>query len=97
MVRLLGQNKHLFSNQSGFRALHSVVICLHSNKNDWYVNMDNERYTLQIFLSISKAFGTVDHDILLAKLRKYGVDNLEYACFLTNRIQSCEVNRFLQN
>ena len=52
--------------------------------------------TLQISSLISKkAFDTVDHDILPAKLRIYGVDNLELAWFtsyLNNRKQFCKVN-----
>ena len=91
----LDKNKHLFSNQSGFRALHSVVTCLLNNTDDWYVNMDNGRYTANIFIDLKKAFHTVDHDILLAKLRKYGVENLEltwFTSYLTSRKQFCEVN-----
>ena len=92
----LDRNKHLFSNQSGFRALHSVVTCLLHNTDDWYVNMDDGRYTANIFIDLKKAFDTVDHDILLAKLRKYGVENLEHSWFtsyLSNRKQFCKVNR----
>ena len=91
----LDKNKHLFLNQSGFRALHSTVTCLLNNTDDWYVNMDGGKYTANIFIDLKKAFDTVDHDILLAKLRKYGVDNLEFAWFssyLTNRKQYCKVN-----
>ena len=57
--------------------------------------MDDGKYTANIFIDLKKAFDTVDHDILLAKLRKYGVDNLELAWFtsyLTNRKQFCKVN-----
>ena len=95
----LDKNKHLFSNQSGFRALHSVVTCLLNNTDDWYVNMDNGKYTANIFIDLKKAFDTVDHDILLAKLRKYGVDDLEFAWFssyLTNRNNIAKLMGFLQ-
>ena len=91
----LDRNKHLFSNQSGFRALHSVVTCLLNNTDDWYVNMDDGRYTANIFINLKEAFDTVDHDILLAKLKKYGVENLELAWFtsdLTYRKQFYKVN-----
>ena len=74
---------------------HSVVTCLLNNTDDWYVNMDDGIYTANIFIDLKKAFDTVDHDILLAKLRKYGVENLELAWFtsyLTNRKQFCKVN-----
>ena len=91
----LDKNDHLFSNQSGFRALHSVVTCLLNSTDDWYVNMDKGRYTANIFIDLKKAFDTVDHDILLAKLRKYGTENLEltwFTSYLTNRKQFCKVN-----
>ena len=91
----LDKNDHLFLNQSGFRALHSVVTCLLNSTDDWYVNMDKGRYTANIFIDLKKAFDTVDHDILLAKLRKYGTENLEltwFTSYLTNRKQFCKVN-----
>ena len=47
----LDRNKHLFSNQSGFRVLHSVVMCLLNKTADWYGNMED---TLQISSLISK-------------------------------------------
>ena len=89
------QNELLFSNQSAFRLLHSVVTCLLASTNDWYVNMDNGKYTANIFIDLKKAFDTVDHDILLKKLLRYGNKGLEHSWFvsyLTNRRQFCKVN-----
>ena len=57
--------------------------------------MDDGRYTATIFIDLEKAFDTEDRDILLAKLRKYGVDNLEltwFTFYLSNRKQFCKVN-----
>ena len=57
--------------------------------------MDEGKYTANIFIDLKIAFDTVDHDILLAKLRKYGSDNLEltwFASYLTSRKQFCKVN-----
>ena len=86
----LHTNKHLFSNKSGFRALHSVVTCFLNNTDDWYVSMDDGKYTANIFIDLKKTFDTVDHDIVLAKLRKYGVNNPELTWF-TKRKQFCKV------
>ena len=36
---------------------------------NWNVNTDDGRYTTNIFTDLKKAFDTVDHDNLLAKLR----------------------------
>ena len=57
--------------------------------------MDNGRYSANIFIDLKKAFNTADHDTFLAKLREYGVDNLEFAWFssyFANRKQYCKVN-----
>ena len=89
------KNKLLFSNQSAFRLLHSVVTCLLASTNDWYVNMDNGKYTANVFIDLKKAFDTVDHDILLKKLIRYGISDLEhswFASYLKNRRQFCKVN-----
>ena len=91
----LDVNKHLFSHQSGFRSLYSVVTSLLNNTNDWYVNIDNGKYTAMVFIDLKKAFDTINHQILPAKLKKYSIDGLEYLWFqsyLENRRQFCRVN-----
>ena len=91
----MDENKHLVLHQSGFRSLHSVVTSLLNNTNDWYINIDNGKYTAMVFIDLKKAFDTVNHQILLAKLNKYGIDGLEYLWFqsyLENRRQFCRVD-----
>ena len=91
----LDRNKLLFSKQSGFRSLHSVVTCLLKCTNDWYLDMDKGQYTAMIFVDLKKAFDTVNHEILLKKLEKYGVtgsENAWFASYLCNRRQFCRVN-----
>ncbi len=91
----LDKNKLLFSHQSGFRSLHSTVTCLLKSTDDWYVNMDQGKYTGMVFIDLKKAFDTVDHEILLAKLKKYGIDGADHSWFksyLQNRLQFCKVN-----
>ena len=74
-------SKLLFSKQSGYRFLHSVAICLLKCTSDWYLNMDKGQYTAMIFVDLKKAFDTVDHEILLEKLKQYGVIGSENAWF----------------
>ena len=48
-----------------------------------------------IFIDLKKAFDTVDHQILLIKMRNYGIDGLEHqwlSSYLDNRRQFCKVN-----
>ena len=58
-----------------------------------------KRDTLGVFIDLSKAFDTVDHDILLKKLQFYGIDGITnkwFKNYLTNRkqyIQFTEVEK----
>ena len=74
----LDKNKQLYTHQSSFRALHPVVTCFLKSTNGWYVNIDNSKVNAVIFIDLKKAFDTVDNDILLAKLRHYGVNGIEH-------------------
>ena len=63
--------------------------------NDWYVNIDNNKVNAVIFIDLKKAFGTVDHDIPLAKMHHYGINGIEhnwFCSYLNNRKQLCNFN-----
>ena len=49
--------------------------------NDWYVNIDKGEFTTMIFNDLKKAFDTVDHSILLGKMKFYGISGLEHDLF----------------
>ena len=91
----LDSNRLIYKHQSGFRSLHSVVTSLMAGTNHWYVNIDRGKYTGLIFIDLKKAFDTVNHDILLKKLEKYGISGLEldwFTSYLHERKQFCKVN-----
>ena len=95
LYEYLDSNKHLFIDQYGFRNLHSVVSCLLNCTNDWCVNIDRGKFTAMIFIDLKKAFDTVDHQMLLNKIRNYGVDGLEhqwFSSYLDNRRHFCKIN-----
>ena len=57
--------------------------------------MNKELFTGVLFLDLKKAFDTVDHSILLAKLEKYGIQecSLEwFKSYLKGRKQVCSIN-----
>ena len=60
-------------NQAAFRKLYSTITSLINSIDSWYSTMDRKEVNLAIFLDLKKAFDTVDHSILLAKLEKYGI------------------------
>jgi hypothetical protein len=41
--------------------------------DNWLENMDNGKLTGVVFLDIRKAFDSIDHEILLEKLKFYGI------------------------
>ena len=88
-------NGLLGDRQFGFRSLHSTALALSKVTNTWLLNLDSGRMSSVVLLDIQKAFDTVDHQILLDKLRCYGVsgDQLVFsASYLNNRQQCCNVN-----
>jgi hypothetical protein len=57
--------------------------------------MDRKRFNLVVFVDLKKAFDTVDHEILLQKLKLVGVTGSTFLLlksYLTDRTQRCEVN-----
>ena len=58
--------------------------------NHVYRNISNQKHCAAIFIDLSKAFDTTDHEILLSKLEKYGIKETELLFFknyLTGRRQ----------
>ncbi len=50
---------------------------------------------IAIFMDLSKAFDTIDHEILISKMEHYGIQNLElqlFKSYLSNRKQYVEFN-----
>ena len=60
-------------DQFGFRKLHSTVHALHSSVRKIEGAMENGMHTVGIFIDLSKAFDTLDHNIMLEKLDHYGI------------------------
>ena len=65
----------LYKHQYGFRSKHSTVHpILHLLKKIPDANdKETKNITLDVFLGLSKAFDSIDHDILLHKLHFYGI------------------------
>ena len=99
LYQYLNENGLLNSGQSGFRSPHSTLTAFQTNDN-WSVNIDRGLLNGVIFIDLKKAFDTIDHEIILKKLTKYGVDQDAlkwFKSYLTNRMQGCNVNNHLSS
>lgn len=96
---LTGHNL-LTESQSGFRPQHSTMTALLDAVNDWYSNIDRGLLNGIIFLDLKKAFDTMDHQILLHKLKLYGVCQSSlvwFTSYLKERKQSTFSNGVLSD
>lgn len=99
-------NDHLNNNlilpisQSGFRARHSTTTALLKVSDDIFSACDNNQNSCLILLDYSKAFDTLDHATLCAKLKYYGFGVTATSFFhnyLNNRRQKVILNDNISN
>ena len=81
-------------NQFGFRKYHSTSHALNYSVALIEGSLKAKKHVLGIFVDLSKAFDTIDHTMLLYKLRNYGIRNKAYdlmSSYLENRTQFTRV------
>ena len=66
-------NNLLFDKQFGFQLNNSTKHAIFQLVNDIFSSFERGEYTLGIFIDFSKAFDTVDHEILISKLEHYEI------------------------
>jgi len=60
--------------------------------------IEHNEYSRGIFLDLAKAFDTVDHNIVLTKLKHYGISGVAFdwfSSYLHNRSQQVVCNRIV--
>jgi retron-type reverse transcriptase len=73
LIKYVEKNNILSDHQYGFRKNRSTELAIIELVNKITKEIDNGKYTIGIFLDLSKAFDTIDHKILISKLEYYGI------------------------
>ena len=95
LVKFLEKYLIFFQFQFGFRKGHSTILALIEIVDSIRRFIDGGNYVLGLFVDLTKAFDTVDHDILLYKLNHYGIRghaNRFFRSYLDNRKQFTLIN-----
>ena len=87
----LSLNNLLAVNQFGFRRGRSTSLALTQFTDEVLSNMDNGLVNGVVFIDLKKAFDTVDHGIMLGKLKSIGVTSTHLAWF--NSYLSCRCQK----
>ena len=69
-------NNLFYQHQYGFRSGHSTEMAVLETIDRISAEMDNYKTPLNIYLDLSKAFDTINHNFLLKKLNYYGVSGM---------------------
>ncbi len=69
----MNNNNLLHPNQHGFRENHSCQTALTSLVDTWLNNIEANKYSGAVFVDFMKAFDTISHELLLRKLKLYGL------------------------
>ena len=69
----LNSNNTLYKKQCGFQKGHSTEHAIPQLVDQISNSFEKNLFTLGVFIDLSKAFNTVDHNIFICKLKNYGV------------------------
>ena len=100
LYKFLDKFKRVYKKQFGFRNLHSNNDALVSITEEIKQTLDRDEFACGVFLDFQKAFHTVNHSILIAKLTHYGIRGIAldwFQSYLTNRKQQTSINSTLSS
>ena len=97
LINFVDKNDILYNYQFGFRKQHSTNHAVITLVEKITTALDKDKIVVGCFLDLKKAFDTVNHRILISKLRKYGIRGhiLQwFESYLKNRRQFVWIKNF---
>ena len=92
------ENNNIISNtQHGFRRHLSTETALMKVTDKVYNNVDNNKITLLILCDLSKAFDSINRDLLLKKLAACRIDSFWFDSYLSDRSQSVQLGKVISS
>ena len=85
----LVNNSLLYTSQYGFRKYHSCEHAIQELVGSILKGNERNKHTAAIFLDLSKAFDTLNHEVLLCKLERYGIRGIAlkwFHSYMSNRL-----------
>ena len=81
LALFLEKNKQLYHFWFGFRSKHSTSHALISLTEKICAALDKNLFACRVFIDLHKAFGAVNHKILISKLEYYGIHGIPLVWF----------------
>ena len=100
LAKYLEDHRLLTNVQHAYRKGHSTQTCLNEIVNYIYEENDNGRTVGIASLDLSKAFDSINHNLLLQKLTKFGLGqtSIDWChSYLTDRKQQTKFSNYLSN
>ena len=97
LTEYLETNNLLSETQHGYRLKLSTETALLKISDKIYNNIENKRIYLLLLLDLSKAFDSLDHDILLNKCKMLNIDPSWFRAYLSNRYQSVKIDNVISS
>ena len=88
LYHYLSHNHLLSPTQHGFRPRHSTETALLSVTDSILAATDRGGISMLCLVDLSKCFDVINHDILISKLKLYGIETSWFAAYLQGHTQS---------
>ena len=96
LIQYLNRCSILTKHQYGFREGYSTELAILELQDKIIESLASRQHSIGLFIDLSKAFDTINHQILIKKLEHYGVRGITldwFKSYLSNRQQFTQYNK----